>query len=53
MGNIVIVGANQGIGYYMVERLLESGNSVTVLDADCVKTQRRKQHHDGQIVQEK
>ena len=32
MGNIIIVGANQGIGYYMVERLLELGNSVTVLD---------------------
>ena len=32
MANILIVGANQGIGYYLVERLLESGNLVTVLD---------------------
>lgn len=32
MANVVIVGANQGIGYYIVERLLMKGYSVTVLD---------------------
>ena len=32
MANILIAGANQGIGYYLAERLLELGNSVTVLD---------------------
>lgn len=32
MSNILIVGANQGIGYHMVNRLLEKGNKVTVLD---------------------
>jgi len=32
MANILIVGANQGIGYYLVERLLELGNCVTELD---------------------
>ena len=32
MSNILIVGANQGIGYYMVKRLLEKGSTVTVLD---------------------
>lgn len=32
MSNILIVGANQGIGYYMVIRLLEKGNKVAVLD---------------------
>lgn len=32
MSNILIVGANQGIGYHMVSRLLEKGNKVTVLD---------------------
>lgn len=32
MANILIVGGNQGIGYYLTERLLESGNHVTVLD---------------------
>lgn len=34
MANIIIVGANQGIGYYLVKRLLESDNSVAVLDID-------------------
>lgn len=32
MANILIIGANQGIGYYFAERLLESGHSITVLD---------------------
>ena len=32
MANVLIVGANQGIGYYLVEKLLELGNTVTVLD---------------------
>ena len=32
MANILIVGADQGIGYYLVERLLESGNKAAVLD---------------------
>ena len=32
MDNILIVGADQGIGYYMVQSLLESGNRVAVLD---------------------
>ena len=30
--NIIITGANQGIGYYMVEKLLAEGNKVSVLD---------------------
>lgn len=32
MADILIIGANQGIGYYMVKSLLESGNRVAVLD---------------------
>ena len=32
MAHILIVGADQGIGYYLAERLLETGNFVTVLD---------------------
>ena len=44
MASILIVGANQGIGYYLVERLLESGNSVTVLDVqtNAVETLKEK-----------
>lgn len=34
MANIIITGANQGIGYYMTERLLETGNRVSVLDLE-------------------
>ena len=30
--NIIITGANQGIGYYMVKKLLADGNKVSVLD---------------------
>lgn len=32
MANIVILGGNRGIGYYLAERLLEQGNTVTILD---------------------
>lgn len=44
MANILIVGANQGIGYYLAERLLESGNSVTVLDVqtDAIEALKEK-----------
>lgn len=34
MSNILITGANQGIGYFMVKELLSCGNSVTVLDLE-------------------
>lgn len=32
--NIIVTGANQGIGYYMVERLLTKGNKVSVIDIE-------------------
>jgi len=32
MQNIFIVGANQGIGYYIAKQLLEDGNNVAVMD---------------------
>ena len=32
--NIIITGANQGIGYYMVKKLLADGNKVSVLDIE-------------------
>lgn len=34
MANIIIVGANQGIGYYLTEKLLKLAHSVTVLDIE-------------------
>lgn len=32
LANILILGANQGIGFYMVKQFLEQGNYVSVLD---------------------
>lgn len=32
IANVLVVGANQGIGYYLAERLLQLENTVTVLD---------------------
>lgn len=34
MKNVIITGANQGIGYYFVKQLLEDGYNVTVLDIE-------------------
>lgn len=34
MANVVLVGANTGIGFYMAERLLEQRHTVTVLDVE-------------------
>lgn len=34
MANIIITGANQGIGYYLVEQALKDGNKVAVLDIE-------------------
>lgn len=44
MAHILIVGADQGIGYYLAERLLENGNFVTVLDlqTDAVASLKEK-----------
>lgn len=47
MANILIVGGNQGIGYYLAKRLLELGNSVTVLDlqTDALEQLEKKYPH--------
>ena len=34
MANIIITGANQGIGYYFTEQALKDGNKVAVLDIE-------------------
>lgn len=44
MASVVVLGANQGIGYYLVERLLEEGNSVTVLDIDITAVKEMQKH---------
>lgn len=43
MSNIVITGANQGIGYYFVEQALKNGHKVAVLDIDTGNLERLAQ----------
>lgn len=34
MANIIITGANEGIGYYFIEQLLKDGNKIAVIDIE-------------------
>ncbi|MDD6812004.1 MAG: SDR family NAD(P)-dependent oxidoreductase [Lachnospiraceae bacterium] len=45
MANIVIVGANQGIGDHMAKRLLELNHSVVVLDIDISNIRQLQQRY--------
>ena len=47
--NIIVTGANQGIGYYMVEKLLAEGNKVSVLDIETDNLANLKKKYDGLI----
>ena len=42
MSNVVIVGADQGIGYYLAQSLLEAGNKVAVMDIRTEHIERLK-----------
>jgi NAD(P)-dependent dehydrogenase (short-subunit alcohol dehydrogenase family) len=50
MKNIVITGANQGIGYYMAERLLADGNAVAVLDLNIENLQELKSKYKDRLL---
>lgn len=50
MANIVITGANQGIGYYFVERLLKDGNRVAVLDLETDQLAKLKVTHENNLL---
>lgn len=50
VSNILIVGANQGIGYYMVERLLEKGNHVAVLDIEEEHIKELQKSYAGSLL---
>ena len=43
MSNIVITGADQGIGYYFVERAIKNGHRVAVLDINTDNLERLAQ----------
>lgn len=48
--NILITGANQGIGYFMVKELLRKGNSVTVLDVELEALYKLKDEFGNHIL---
>lgn len=50
MSNIIITGANQGIGYYLIKELLESGNSVSVLDKEIYNLQNLKSIYRDKLI---
>ena len=49
MKNIIILGANEGIGYWLVKQLLEDGNNVGVLDICIDGLADLKQQYKGQL----
>lgn len=50
MANIIITGANQGIGYYLVEKLLEDGHSAAVLDIDTAKLEPLRETYGHRLL---
>lgn len=50
MANIIITGANQGIGYYMTEKLLADGNRVSVLDIETDNLANLKKQYDNNLT---
>lgn len=50
MASIVITGANQGIGYYMAEQLLEAGHKVAVLDLEIGNIQSLKDKYKDNLL---
>lgn len=50
MANVLVVGANQGIGYYLVERLLELEHTVTVLDIQIHAIELLKEKHQKTLL---
>ena len=49
MKNIVILGANEGIGYWMAKQLLEDGNHVGILDISIDHLDGLKQQYKEQL----
>ena len=50
MMNIVITGANQGIGYYMAAQLLKDGNKVAVFDLETENLEALKAQYGEQLL---
>ena len=50
MANVLVVGANRGIGYYLAERLLQLGNTVTVLDIQIQEIEILKEKYQKALL---
>lgn len=50
MANIIITGANEGIGYYMTEKLLADGNRVSVLDIETQNLTNLKNLYSSNLI---
>lgn len=48
--NILVTGANEGIGYYMVAELLEQGNNLTILDIEILELLKLKEKYPGKVL---
>ena len=47
---IIIVGANRGIGYYMVKYLLEHGDFISVLDIETDNLKKLKKNYSDKLI---
>lgn len=50
MENIIITGANQGIGYYFAEQALKDGNKVAVLDIETDRLSALEQEFSDRLL---
>lgn len=50
MANILITGANQGIGYFMAEKFLSQGDSVAVLDVETDHLAALQQQYPSRLL---
>lgn len=50
MSNIIVTGANQGIGYFLVKELLSRGNTVTVIDLETDKLAELKKDFPDRLL---
>ncbi len=49
MKNVIITGANEGIGYYMLRQFLEDGKNVAVLDINIEQLEPLHAQYPGQL----
>lgn len=49
MKNIIVVGANEGIGFYLAKQLLEDGNNVGILDIQTTNLRPLQKQYEEQL----